>query len=249
MWVRAVTTLKLTIEYDGTDFSGWQSQPNARTVQDVVERSIKQITGEQVRINGGGRTDAGVHAAGQVASLVLAKPVVPREFRRSLNGVLPADVIIRNAEETPEGFHARYSAVARQYRYTIHTGPSALLRRTAWSVGWELNTSYLQDCADVFAGSQNFRAFSKVGTEVKDWVCDVKVSAWKADGPILTYTIEANRFLYGMVRALVGTMVEVARGYRPVQDIGRILRSEDRSEAGMAAPPHGLCLIDILYRD
>ncbi len=242
-----MTTYKLTIEYDGTDFSGWQSQTNGRTVQDAIEQAIGQITGERVRIAGGGRTDAGVHARGQVASVALQKSIPPEEFRRSLNGVLPPDVVIRSSETVAEEFHARFSAVSRVYQYSILRGLSALHRRTAWSVGWQLNTSYLSECAGMFLGSHDFRAFSKVGSETENWMCNVSISAWDISEERLTYTIRSNRFLYGMVRALVGTMVDVARGHRQVADIGRIMSSGDRSEAGMAAPARGLCLVEITY--
>jgi len=242
-----VTYLKLTIEYDGTDFSGWQSQANGRTVQDVLEDACHRVTGEKPRITGAGRTDAGVHASGQVASLALRNDKEPIDLCRSLNGVLPEDVVIQHAERVPETFHARYSAVSRQYRYSIYRGSTALHRRTAWSVGWELNTSYLTECAKLFQGRHNFRSFSKSGSPVKDWMCDIHRSEWTIDGSFVEYSVEANRFLYGMVRALVGTMVEVARSYRPIADISTIMNGEDRALAGMAAPAHGLTLVKVTY--
>ena len=242
-----MTHLKLTIEYDGTDFSGWQSQANGRAIQDVIESAVAQVTGEKIRIHGAGRTDAGVHASGQVASLTLGADVDPLQLRGSINGVLPDDVVILNAELVPESFHARFSAVSRRYRYVIHRGPSALDRRTEWSVGWQLNTSYLMKSAEMFLGRHNFRSFSKTGSDVRDWMCDIHRSEWKELGSSLEYTVQANRFLYGMVRALVGTMVEVARSHRPITDISSILEAEDRGAAGMAAPAHGLTLVEITY--
>ncbi|OGU68308.1 MAG: tRNA pseudouridine(38-40) synthase TruA [Ignavibacteria bacterium RIFCSPHIGHO2_02_FULL_56_12] len=238
---------KIVLEYDGTAFSGWQIQPNERTVQEELERSMRQICGIDVRVSGGGRTDAGVHAGGQTASFATEKSFRPSELLRSLNGVLPEDIAVISAEEVDQRFHARYSAVARRYRYTIMRRPTVLLRRQSWEIGWRLDEGLLSQCANMFCGEQDFQSFSKTNTDVEHFRCTVQESRWAMDEDRLEYWVKANRFLYGMVRAMVGTMVEIGRGYRPMDELSKIMAAKDRSQAGMAAPAKGLCLMSIEY--
>ncbi len=242
-----MTNWKLTIEYDGTDFSGWQIQPNGRTVQEEIERGLAQITGLPARIAGGGRTDTGVHAAGQVASVELEKEFRPEQLRRSLNGVLPADVAIVMAEVVPAEFHARFSASSRQYRYSIVQRPIAIGRHYAWTCHYQLDIGLLNDCASGLAGEHDFTSFAKADAETEHGMCRVSHAEWQCVDHRLEFTIEANRFLYGMVRTLVGTMVDVARGYRSFDEWKTIFDARDRKVAGAAAPPHGLCLLAIRY--
>lgn len=238
---------KVVIEYDGTDFSGWQIQPNGRTVQEEVEKALQQITGSPVRIAGGGRTDSGVHARGQVATFSLEKAVSAGDLRRSLNGVLPEDVVVHSAEEVEERFHARFSASARNYVYTIAVGGTAIDRRTAWNCPYRLDADILRQGAAKVLGEHDFTSFAKVGSETDHGRCRVTRSEWTFDGDRWRYHVRSDRFLYGMVRALVGTMVDMARGYRPLEEWDAIVAARQRRLAGTAAPACGLCLVSIEY--
>ena len=239
--------VKLTLEYDGTDFSGWQYQPNGRSVQQEVEKAINQITQETVRIAGAGRTDAGVHALGQVASFVVMRDLDFRTFGKSLNAVLPEDVVVVDAAPVGVEFHARYSATKRRYKYYIMKKPTAVWRRYCWWLNYTLDFDALVACARLIEGEHDFASFCKSDSDVQHRRCKIHESVWRLKGDTLEFDVTANRFLYGMVRALVGTMVEVARGYRPQSEFEKILDARDRSKAGMAAPPHGLFLREVFY--
>lgn len=240
--------IKLTLEYDGTEFVGWQRQPNGRSVQEELERCIAQVTGESSGVTGAGRTDSGVHALGQVANFTTNSERTPEELRRSLNGTLPEDVAVLSAEEVPADFSARYSAVSRQYRYVILRRPTAIERDFCWQTNYALDVGAMNAAAELFLGEIDFQAFCKSEAEVDHYRCIVGHSRWveEAEGR-LVYTVRANRFLHGMVRALVGTMVNVGRGYTPLTDIPVILSSRDRTNAGQAAPAKGLFLERVTY--
>lgn len=239
--------VKLILEYDGTDFAGWQYQPNGRSIQEEVERAIKQITREAVRIAGAGRTDAGVHALGQVASVQIEQDLDFKSFVRSLNAVLPEDIVVVDAVPVASEFHARFSATKRRYKYYIMKKPTAIWRRYCWWLNYTLDVEALAACSKVIVGEHDFASFSKADSNVEHHRCRVHESVWRVKGDTLEFDITANRFLYGMVRALVGTMVEVGRGHRPQSDFERILGELDRTKAGMAAPPHGLFLREVFY--
>ena len=242
-----MTNWKLTLEYDGTEFSGWQIQANARTVQEELERGLAQIAGSFVRVAGGGRTDTGVHATGQVVSMELEKRFQPEALKRSLNGVLPYDIAVLGAEVADPDFHARFSACARRYRYSIIQRPSAIGRQYSWMCFYPLDLTLLETCAARIIGEHDFMSFAKTGSETEHGLCRVTEAHWTGTKDGLEFTITANRFLYGMVRALVGTMVEVARGYRQPSDWTAIMEARERQAAGAAAPAHGLCLLAIQY--
>lgn len=239
--------LKLQIEYDGTDFAGWQIQNNSRSVQGVLEQALSQLLQEPIRIVGAGRTDAGVHATGQVAHCGTSNTMELRRVYRGLNALLPPDVVVSWVDEVPETFHARYGATARRYRYSISQIPAALDRRRCWFVGHPLDVDRMQRCAEMIMGEHDFSAFSKVDANVKHFRCRVSAAQWSRNGKLITFDITANRFLYGMVRALVGTMVDVGRNHITADDFARILESKDRREAGMSAPPQGLVLEEVSY--
>jgi tRNA pseudouridine38-40 synthase len=240
-------TRKLTIEYDGTEFVGWQSQQNGRAVQDEIERALRQITGEEIRIVGAGRTDAGVHARGQVASFRSGSALTCERLRAALNGVLPEDVCIHAVDDVAESFHARFGAIRREYSYTIALHPTALERRTAWFVKYPLDTSLLRTAALAPLGTHDFTSFCKGESEVDNRVCTVVRSEWTDRPGGMVYHVAADRFVHGMVRTLVGTMVDIARGYFPPDAFREILDKRDRKEGGTAAPPHGLVLEKVDY--
>lgn len=239
--------IKLTLEYDGTDFVGWQIQPNGRSVQGELENALAQLLQESVKTVGAGRTDAGVHARGQVANFRTNSTMGTHELQRGVNALLPADVVVLEVEEVPLEFHARYSAVARSYSYQIIRRPTALQRRFVWFVGYRLDHELLAVCAKSIVGERDFGSFAKTGSTENDRVCNVKHAQWVERNGLLIFEITANRFLYGMVRALVGTMIDVARGYTTLDEWNHILQVGQRSEAGMSAPAHGLFLDSVTY--
>ena len=239
--------LKLTVEYDGTDFVGWQFQLNGRSVQEEIQKSILRITGEEPDVIGAGRTDSGVHAVGQVAHCKIAKDTPVEEFRHSLNGVLPEDIVIRSIEVVPENFHARYSAVERKYKYFIAMDRSAVNRRYRWWTKYKLDITMMNRCAETIIGEHDFGSYCKSQSEVPHHRCKVKMAGWETDPDGLVFTISADRFLHGMVRALVGTMVNVGRGYTSEEEYSVILDAKDRTSAGFTAPPNGLFLWEIIY--
>ncbi len=241
-------TIKLTLEYDGTEFVGWQSQQNGRSVQDVVEAALQTILQTRVRIIGAGRTDAGVHALGQVASFQTETSLHCERLGHSLNGLLPEDVVALSVEDAPPEFHARYDARARRYRYVIKRRPTAVDRKYCWSLGYHLDVGLMRQCAAEIVGPHDFRAFCNSESTTPHHRCDVFDATWTEPDPqTVIFDITADRFLHGMVRALVGTVVEIGRGYRPKEDLRAILASGDRRNAGVAAPPQGLFLVEVQY--
>jgi tRNA pseudouridine38-40 synthase len=244
----AQRTIKLTLEYDGTDFVGWQYQENGRSVQDVVEKGLSQILQKDIRIAGAGRTDSGVHAKGQVASFRTETSLNCALIVRGLNGVLPKDVVALDAQETAEGFHARYDARSRRYEYVIKIAPSAIARSFCWAVGYKLDIESMRGCLTDILGLHDFASFCKSDSMVKHHNCTVYEASWrKQNDSTFVFEIAADRFLHGMVRALVGTMVEIGRAHRSVDDFKRIMAAKDRRKAGMAAPPQGLFLSAVEY--
>lgn len=241
--------VKLVVEYDGKDFVGWQLQDNGRSVQGVLEEALKSLLQEEVRIVGAGRTDAGVHARGQTAHFETESTMPPASLQRGLNALLPDDVVVRGVSDVSPEFHARYGAKWRQYSYTICREQIAIARGFAWYLDYKLDEDALNRCANEILGDVDFRAFCKASADPKHYRCIVRSAKWKTVDAGLRFEIEANRFLYGMVRALVGTMVEIARGLRPEEDFRRILESGDRKQAGMAAPASGLVLERVLYEN
>jgi len=238
---------KLKIEYEGTNFVGWQYQPNGRSVQEELEKALARITQLNVKVIGAGRTDAGVHARGQVASFCIDKDIKIETLARSLNGILPDDIVVKEALRAPQGFNARYDAKSRIYKYYIKQEPTALDRNFCWQVFYNLDSKKMTMCAEKIKGEHDFKSFCKSNGEDKDTRCVVYSAEWSIKGTDMVFTINANRFLYGMVRALVGTMVDVGRGYTSYDEFMKILEARDRSFAGQSAPAKGLFLEEIVY--
>ena len=244
--------LQLVLHYDGTGFSGWQRQPDRRTVQGVLEAALARICAQPVAALGSGRTDAGVHARGQAVGVHVADKWQPATLRRALNAVLPPDVWVAASHEMREDFHARYSAVARRYTYHVGTdvdSASPFRRRTEWSMTRPLDRSALHAAATTVRGQHCFRAFAVRGTAPADddHRCHVTHAAWIERSGGLVFEIEANRFLHHMVRFLVGTMVDVALGRRPPGDMDMLLAASDNSGISPPAPPHALFLERVIY--
>jgi tRNA pseudouridine38-40 synthase len=248
----AERTVQLVLHYDGSGFSGWQRQPEQRTVQGVVEQSLERLCGQPVAALGSGRTDAGVHARGQSVGVRVAEKWTADSLRRALNAVLPDDVWVASAFEMRPEFHARFSAIARRYRYYVGTDDEArspFRRRTEYAFAFPMDRSALTSAAAALCGEHSFRAFAVKDTapESDSHRCHVAVSRWDDRPGGLVFVIEANRFLHHMVRFLVGTMLDVASGRRPLSDIALLLGASDNMETSAPAPAQGLFLEAVTY--
>jgi len=244
--------MQLVLHYDGTGFSGWQRQPDRRTVQGVLEAALSRICAQPTSALGSGRTDAGVHARGQAVGVQVREKWTPVTLRRALNAVLPADVWVASVHAMRDGFHARYDANARRYSYLVGTdeeSESPFRRRAEWSVRRPLDRRALDDGASLILGEHCFRGFAVRGTAPADddHRCSVTRAAWRDRPGGLMFEIEANRFLHHMVRFLVGTMTDVALGRRPLDELRALLVATDNSRVSPPAPPHALCLERVSY--
>jgi tRNA pseudouridine38-40 synthase len=240
-------TVRLGIEYDGTEFHGWQIQPRDRTVQGEIEQALWKITGTRVRIAGAGRTDSGCHAAGQVASATLSTRLMPERLRSALNAHLPRDVRIVEAAEAAPEFHARFRAMRRAYRYLIVARPTALLRRHAWVRPLRADLDALRRASRPLLGAHDFTSFSKQGGDEGEPVCAVTEVRWSRRGGITRFDIVADRFLYTMVRRIVSTVIRAAEEGNGAKSIRAALSARDRSVAAPPAPAHGLYLMRVRY--
>ena len=242
--------IRLTLEYDGTRYHGWQHQKNALSIQEVVETALGRITGETVRLIGSGRTDAGVHALAQVANFTTTSTVPLRAFFFGLNSLLPTDIAVLEAVEVPLTFHARYGTLLKTYEYRILNRPvrSPLNHIHAWWLSHPLDFAALEEAAQFLPGEHDFLAFRAAGSRPGPAVRHVREAVWHSRPQgWLIFTITANGFLRGMVRSLVGTIVEIGKGkYRPGY-LGEVLKKRDRRLAGPTAPPQGLFLVKVEY--
>lgn len=244
-----MTTFKLVLEYDGTHYSGWQRQLNATTVQAAVEDALAAVAQTRIPIVGAGRTDAGVHALGQVASFRTDRGLSPREWLRALNAHLPSDISALSVDEVPDCFHARYSATGKLYEYHIlnRSERAALLRERAWTVYQPLDVAAMTEAAASLLGSHDFSSFETAPTDNTNPHCRLQQSELRRQGVLIVLSFYADRFLKQMVRTLVGTLVEVGRGKRTASDIESILTARSRPAAGRTAPAHGLYLVRVDY--
>lgn len=242
--------LKLTVAYDGTAYAGWQVQPTKPTVQAAVESAWLEITGEAIRVMAAGRTDAGVHALGQVVGVATDSLLSTADLHRGLNAVLPDDVAIVAVEEARTGFHATHDAVAKTYRYQIHNGrtPDVFQRRYVWHYPQPLDAQKMHAAAEALVGRHDFSSFESAGSERPDSIRTITaVSVVRALADRITVEVAGDGFLYNMVRAIVGTLVEVGKGGRDVDWPAKVLAARDRRLAGQTAPPHGLFLVRVEY--
>jgi len=241
--------VRMIVSYDGTDYVGWQTQPNGTAVQALIEQALTEITGEKIALHGSGRTDSGVHARAQVAHFDTNVRMAADKFAVALNTHLPRDIRVLYSEETDMEFHARFTAKDKQYRYCIQTGPHALVatRNTVLHLHGALDFEKMQKAAASIAGEHDFRAFKSAGVEMENTVRTVFSSEWTKVGPYLYYDISGNGFLYNMVRILVGTMIDIGKGVLSADAIERALLSCDRADAGATAPAQGLTLCRVRY--
>ncbi len=250
----------LLIEYDGTAYGGWQIQKNSGSIQETIEKTLSRLLQDSIKITGAGRTDAGVHARGQVANFRSECGWTPKKLMSALNGTLPEDIAILASAIVPDNFHSRYSAVARHYSYEVVLYKSAIGRRYSAFFPFEFSIGAMNSAACLLTGENDFHSFTKYADEQRHFICKVTRAEWRSlrgnrspDSDLVTavsgfrFEIEANRFLHGMVRAIVGTLLDVGRGKLTVEDFEAILRSRDRSAASMSAPACGLCLEEVVY--
>jgi tRNA pseudouridine38-40 synthase len=246
-----VRTLRLTLAYDGTPFVGWQRQAEGISVQGLLEDALARLEGAPVTVHGAGRTDAGVHALGQVASAEITAPHPVDVVARALNACLPPEIRVTGVEQAADDFHARFSARSKTYRYVIRNAPivSPFERSYVWHVQDALDRDAMDEAARRLVGTHDFAAFRSVGGDVKTTSRTMTESAWlgQDDPTRLVYEITGDGFLRHMVRAIVGTLVETGRGQRPASSMAALLAGGRRAEAGATAPPQGLFLVRVVY--
>jgi tRNA pseudouridine38-40 synthase len=240
---------RITLAYDGTHYQGWQIQPRGPTIQGEIQRCLTQMAGHDVSVVGAGRTDAGVHAHGQVAHFQLDNPIPPDGLLRGLNSLLPEDIRIRESSVAPDDFHARYSARTKTYRYCIDPSPVALPFRSRFTYHYphRLDRDALEAGANCFLGRHDFVAFAASSTEVKTTIRECFESRFFDQGTEIVYEINATGFLHHMVRNIVGTLIEVGRGKIALDAIGILFDSKDRRLSGPTAPARGLHLVEVEY--
>lgn len=243
--------IRMIISYDGTNYVGWQVQPNGVSVQELLEKALYEITGETIRVEGSGRTDSGVHARAQVAHFDTEARMAADKFAIAINTHLPRDIRVLYSEECDPSFHARFSAKQKQYRYTVQLGTHAdvFARTTSLHLHYTPDFDAMQQAAAAVVGTHDFAAFKCSDSTMENTVRTVTQSEWAKDGTFLHYTVTGNGFLYNMVRILVGTMLEIGSGKRPASDMEKAITSGVRKDAGATAPAHGLCLMHVIYPD
>lgn len=243
--------IRMIIAYDGTNYVGWQVQPNGVSVQEVLEKALFEITGETIRLEGSGRTDSGVHARAQVAHFDTEARMQADKFAIAVNTHLPRDIRVLYSEECAPDFHARFSAKQKQYSYTVQLGTHAdvFARTTSLHLHYAPDFNAMQEAAKAVVGTHDFSAFMCSGSTMENTTRTVTQSEWTREGNLLIYRVTGNGFLYNMVRILVGTMLEIGSGKRPVSDMAQAIESGNRRDAGATAPAHGLCLMRVIYPD
>jgi tRNA pseudouridine38-40 synthase len=241
--------IKLTIEYDGKDFNGWQKQPNKLNIQGEIEKAIFNIMHEEVDLIGSGRTDAGVHALAQIANFKTNSNFPIEKIPIALNSQLKNSIVIKEAEEVGERFHSRYNAKHKTYRYIINNSKTgtAIYRNLEYSYPFKLDVAKMQEASKYFEGEHDFKAFKSSGTSGKNSVRTIYKADVKEDGEKIIIELTGNGFLYNMVRIISGTLLDVGTGKIEPQEIKEIIESKDRQRAGKTLPAHGLYLVSVLY--
>lgn len=243
--------IRFTLHYDGAEFYGWQVQPRERTVQGEIEAVLGRLFAAPATVIGSGRTDRGVHAVGQVAAVDAPSKWKPQTLRRAMNALLPQDIWVADASDAVSDFHPRYDAVSRAYVYRVGLSPesrSPFHARWCWPLAEPVDLHSMQELAQRLIGDHSFLAFAKAGQEERGDRCTVTVAQWRRWDPVgIEFHIAANRFLHHMVRYLVGTLVAIGRGLRPVEDLAGLLAPSTRLVTSPPAPPQGLYLREVLY--
>jgi tRNA pseudouridine38-40 synthase len=238
---------RLVVEYDGSDFHGWQRQPGLRTIQGVIEDAVESAFGKRAPVQGAGRTDAGVHAVGQVCNFLADTMWTSREVGGALASRLPEDVRVRSADEVGPDFHARFSATGRRYVYYLRTEPTAIWRRFAHVVAFSLDVEAMRSAAAPLIGEKDFASFTPARSTDAPTVCDLRELTIGQKDDVIAVTLRADHFLHHMVRVIAGTLVEVGRGKLRPEQMEAILCKKDRMAAGPTLPPNGLFLMEVEY--
>lgn len=241
--------IKLIVSYDGTGYCGWQVQPNGITVEEVLNKALQKLTGEDIHVIGASRTDSGVHALGNVAVFDTETTIPADRIAAALNQRLPEDIVIRSSEEVPGDFHPRYCDCTKTYEYRILNAkiPVPTMRHTHYFVSYDLNIEDMRQAASYLVGEHDFVSFCNIRTDVENTVRTVYSLDIEKQGEEMIVRITGNGFLYNMVRIIVGTLVRVGRGFYPPEKVKEILEAKDRKAAGVTAPPQGLYLVGIRY--
>ena len=243
--------IKLTIEYDGKDFNGWQKQPNKLNIQGEIERAIENVTGEKVELIASGRTDAGVHALGQVANFKTNSKMAIEKIPIAINSQVKKSIRIKNAEEVDENFHSRFNCKRKTYRYVIDNSKygTAIYRNISYHMPIKLNVEEMKKAIKYFEGKHDFKAFKSSGTSSKSSVRTIYSAQILVEGDNIGIDLTGNGFLYNMVRIIAGTLVDVGLGKIKAEDIPKIIEGKDRTKAGKTLPPQGLMLIKVDYEE
>ena len=241
--------IKLTIEYDGKDFNGWQKQPNKLNIQGEIEKAIEEITGEKIDLIASGRTDAGVHSLGQVANFKTNSTIDVEKIPYAINSKLKKSIVIKSAEEVPERFHSRYSVHSKTYRYTINNSKfgTALYRDMEYHFPIELDEKKMQKAAKFFEGEHDFKAFKASGTSSKSSVRTIYKATVERKEDRVIIELTGNGFLYNMVRIIAGTLIDVGIGKIKPEEVKEIIEKKERKNAGKTLPARGLCLLEVDY--
>ncbi|WP_422105630.1 tRNA pseudouridine(38-40) synthase TruA [Winogradskyella sp.] len=239
----------LELSYNGKAYHGWQNQPNAISVQEVLEKALSTILKYQIAIVGAGRTDTGVHASKMFAHFDFENELSSKDLVYKLNSFLPKDIAIHSIYGVNSEAHARFDAISRTYHYKISTSKNVFDYDFAYQIQLPLDVKAMNEACEILFKYKDFQCFSKSNTDVKTYYCDIKEAFWTKNADALVFTITANRFLRNMVRAIVGTMVNIGLGKLKPKDLHEIIASKDRSRAGFSAPAHGLYLVEIIYPD
>ena len=243
-----MNNIKLVIEYDGTNYAGWQQQKNGETIHQTLNKAIEKVVNEKITLHGSGRTDAGTHAIGQVANFKTQSNIPIYKLVHAINFYLPNDIVVKSAKKVPEKFHSRYSAKSKVYRYTILNNKTrnAIGRKYCHYYSTALDIEKIQKASNALIGRHDFSTF-KSKSDVISSVRTIKKLDIKKKGEYLLFTIEADGFLYKMVRAIVGTLLEVGRGKMTIKEFKKTVKSGIRSKAGNTVPANGLCLLRVKY--
>lgn len=242
-----MTRYFMQLSYKGTNFHGWQRQKNASSIQQALEKAISTVLREKITVTGAGRTDTGVHAKFFVAHFDTSKDFDADLMVKKLNGLTPPDIVIYKIFQPPVKAHARFDAISRTYKYFVHTRPNPFISEFSYYLYWTPNIEKMNQAAQILLEYEDFKAFSKAHSGTKHYLCKLYQAYWEQNGDKFIFTVKANRFLRNMVRAIVGTLLDVGKGRIDLKEFRKIIETRNRRAASLSAPANGLFLVDIQY--